>query len=254
GATENIMMAAVLAEGVTVIRGAAKEPEIVDLQNFLNCLGARVSGAGTDIIRIEGVASLRPAVHQVIPDRIEAGTYIIAAAITGGDVTVTNVIPEHLRALTAKLAEAGVEMEAGDDYIRVRGTQGARAVDVKTMPYPGFPTDLQPQMTAFLALAEGTSVITETIFENRFRHVSELARMGAQVKVEGQTVVIKGRKKLHGAPVEAGDLRAGAALLLAAMAAENGTLLGGVEHIDRGYERIEQKYNALGARITRVRD
>ncbi|MGQ9823884.1 MAG: UDP-N-acetylglucosamine 1-carboxyvinyltransferase [Desulfotomaculales bacterium] len=254
GATENIMMAAVLAEGVTVIRGAAKEPEIVDLQNFLNCLGARVSGAGTDIIRIEGVASLRPAVHQVIPDRIEAGTYIIAAAITGGDVTVTNVIPEHLRALTAKLAEAGVEMEAGDDCIRVRGTQGARAVDVKTMPYPGFPTDLQPQMTAFLALAEGTSVITETIFENRFRHVSELARMGAQIKVEGQTVVIKGRKKLHGAPVEAGDLRAGAALLLAAMAAENGTLLGGVEHIDRGYERIEQKYNALGARITRVRD
>jgi UDP-N-acetylglucosamine 1-carboxyvinyltransferase len=254
GATENIMMAAVLAEGVTVIRGAAKEPEIVDLQNFLNCLGARVSGAGTDIIRIEGVASLHPAVHQVIPDRIEAGTYIIAAAITGGDVTVTNVIPEHLRALTAKLAEAGVEMEAGDDYIRVRGTQGARAVDVKTMPYPGFPTDLQPQMTAFLALAEGTSVITETIFENRFRHVGELARMGAQVKVEGQTLVIKGRKKLHGAPVEAGDLRAGAALLLAAMAAENGTLLGGVEHIDRGYERIEQKYNALGARITRVRD
>lgn len=253
GATENIMMAAVLAEGVTVIRGAAKEPEVVDLQNFLNCLGARVSGAGTDVIRIEGVTALHPAEHQIIPDRIEAGTYMIAAAITGGDVTVANVIPEHLRALTAKLAEAGAEMEVGEDYIRVRGRERMQAVDVKTMPYPGFPTDLQPQMTALLALAEGTSIISETIFENRFRHVSELMRMGARIKIEGQTAVIKGKKKLQGAPVEAGDLRAGAALVLAAMAAENGTLLEGVEHIDRGYERIEQKYNALGARITRVR-
>ncbi|MEW5897785.1 MAG: UDP-N-acetylglucosamine 1-carboxyvinyltransferase [Bacillota bacterium] len=253
GATENIMMAAVYAEGVTVIRNAAREPEVVDLQNFLNCLGARITGAGTDIIRIEGVRELRPAVHQVIPDRIEAGTYMIAAAITGGDLTIVNVIPEHLRALMAKLAEAGAEIETGDDYVRVRGPQRPQAVDVKTMPYPGFPTDLQPQMMALLTLAEGTGIITETIFENRFKHVSELRRMGAEIKVEGQTAIIKGKKKLSGAPVEASDLRAGAALVLAGMAAENGTIVEGVEHIDRGYERIEQKYNALGARITRIR-
>ncbi len=253
GATENIMMAAVYAEGVTVIRNAAREPEVVDLQNFLNCLGARITGAGTDIIRIEGVAELRPAVHQVIPDRIEAGTYMIAAAITGGDLTIVNVIPEHLRALMAKLAETGAEIETGDDYVRVRGPERPLAVDVKTMPYPGFPTDLQPQLMALLALAEGTGVITETIFENRFKHVSELRRMGAEIKVEGQTAIVKGKKKLSGAPVEASDLRAGAALVLAGMAAENGTIVEGVEHIDRGYERIEQKYNALGARITRIR-
>ncbi len=253
GATENIMMAAVYAEGVTVIRNAAREPEVVDLQNFLNCLGARITGAGTDIIRIEGVTELHPAVHQVIPDRIEAGTYMIAAAITGGDLTIVNVIPEHLRALMAKLAETGAEIETGDDYVRVRGPERPLAVDVKTMPYPGFPTDLQPQMMALLALAEGTGVITETIFENRFKHVSELRRMGAEIKVEGQTAIVKGKKKLSGAPVEASDLRAGAALVLAGMAAENGTIVEGVEHIDRGYERIEQKYNALGARITRIR-
>ncbi|MCL6447678.1 MAG: UDP-N-acetylglucosamine 1-carboxyvinyltransferase [Armatimonadetes bacterium] len=253
GATENIMMAAVYAGGVTVIRNAAREPEVVDLQNFLNCLGARITGAGTDIIRIEGVRELHPAVHQVIPDRIEAGTYMIAAAITGGDLTIVNVIPEHLRALMAKLAEAGAEIETGDDYVRVRGPQRLQAVDVKTMPYPGFPTDLQPQMMALLTLAEGTGIITETIFENRFKHVSELRRMGAEIKVEGQTAIIKGKKKLSGAPVEASDLRAGAALVLAGMAAENGTIVEGVEHIDRGYERIEQKYNALGARITRIR-
>lgn len=254
GATENIMMAAVYAEGVTVLRNAAREPEVVDLQNFLNCLGARITGAGTDIIRIEGVAELHPAVHQVIPDRIEAGTYMIAAAITGGDLTIVNVIPEHLRALMAKLAETGAEIETGDDYVRVRGPQRPQAVDVKTMPYPGFPTDLQPQMMALLTLAEGTGIITETIFENRFKHVSELRRMGAEIKVEGQTAIVKGKKKLFGAPVEASDLRAGAALVLAGMAAENGTIVEGVEHIDRGYERIEQKYNALGARITRIRD
>jgi len=254
GATENIMMAAVYAEGVTVIRNAAREPEVVDLQNFLNCLGARITGAGTDIIRIEGVTELHPAVHQVIPDRIEAGTYMIAAAITGGDLTIVNVIPEHLRALMAKLAEAGAEIETGDDYVRVRGPQRLQAVDVKTMPYPGFPTDLQPQMMALLTLAEGTGIITETIFENRFKHVSELRRMGAEIKVEGQTAIIKGKKKLSGAPVEASDLRAGAALVLAGMAAENGTIVEGVEHIDRGYERIEQKYNALGARMMRIRN
>ncbi|MEW6424851.1 MAG: UDP-N-acetylglucosamine 1-carboxyvinyltransferase [Bacillota bacterium] len=253
GATENIMMAAVLARGVTVIRNAAREPEVVDLQNFLNCLGAKITGAGTDLIRIEGVAELRPAEHQIIPDRIEAGTYLIAAAITGGEVTVANVIPEHLRALMAKLTETGAQIETGDDYVRVRGPERPQAVDLKTMPHPGFPTDLQPQMMALLALAEGTSIITETIFENRFKHVSELRRMGAEIKVEGQTAIIKGKKKLHGAPVEASDLRAGAALVLAGLAAENGTLLEGVEHVDRGYERIEQNYNALGARIMRIR-
>jgi len=253
GATENIMMAAVLAGGVTIIRNAAKEPEIIDLQNFLNCQGARITGAGTDIIRMEGVAELHPAEHQIIPDRIEAGTYMVAAAITGGDIKINNVIPEHLRALTAKLQETGVEIETGDDYIRVRGTGRLQAVDVKTMSYPGFPTDMQPQMMALLTLAEGTSVITETVFENRFKHVSELRRMGAEIKVEGQTAIIKGKRKLTGAPVEASDLRAGAALVLAALAAENGTVLEGVEHIDRGYERIEQKYNALGGRIMRIK-
>jgi UDP-N-acetylglucosamine 1-carboxyvinyltransferase len=253
GATENIMMASVFAGGVTTIRNAAKEPEIIDLQNFLNCEGAKITGAGTDIIRIEGVSELHCAEHQIIPDRIEAGTYMIAAAITDGDVKITNIIPEHLRALTAKLQEAGVDIEIGDDYVRVRGTGRLQAVDVKTMSYPGFPTDMQPQMMALLTLAEGTSVITETVFENRFKHVSELRRMGAEIKVEGQIAIIKGKKKLTGAPVEASDLRAGAALVLAALAAENGTVLEGVEHIDRGYEQMEQKYNTLGARIKRIK-
>ncbi|MCL6635694.1 MAG: UDP-N-acetylglucosamine 1-carboxyvinyltransferase [Peptococcaceae bacterium] len=254
GATENIMMAAVLAEGVTTIRNAAKEPEIVDLQNFLNNMGARIKGAGTDTIKIEGVrpGSLKAASHTVIPDRIEAGTHMVAAAITGGEVTVTNVIPEHLEPLLAKLREAGVGITAGDDWVRVQGTGRVRAVDIKTMPYPGFPTDMQPQMMALLSLAEGTSVITETIFENRFKHVAELRRMGADIKVEGQSAIIKGVPKLSGAYIEASDLRAGAALVLAALAAEDGTVLENVDHIDRGYERLEVKYNALGARIVRV--
>ena len=253
GATENIMMAAVLAEGNTVIRNAAKEPEIVDLQNFLNCLGAKVKGAGTDTIKIEGVNGLHSGEYQIIPDRIEAGTYMIAAAITAGDVTVANVIPEHMDALTAKLRESGVKVEEGDDYLRVVGTGRLQAVDIKTMPYPGFPTDLQPQMMALLTLAGGTSVITETVFEHRYKHVSELRRMGAEIKVEGQTAIIKGVRKLSGAPVEVTDLRAGAALVLAAMAAENGTIVECVEHIDRGYERLEQKCNTLGAHIVRIK-
>lgn len=254
GATENLMMAAVLAQGATSIKNAAKEPEIVDLQNFLNKIGGRVKGAGTDTIKIEGVRTgeLKPAVHSVIPDRIEIGTHMVAAAITGGEVTVTNVIPEHLEPLLAKLREAGVKITVGDDYVKVRGTGRVRAVDIKTMPYPGFPTDMQPQMMALLSLAEGTSIITETIFENRFKHVGELRRMGADIKVEGQSSIIKGVEKLSGAYIEASDLRAGASLVLAALAAEDGTVLENVAHIDRGYERLEVKYNSLGARMIRV--
>ncbi|MCL5290702.1 MAG: UDP-N-acetylglucosamine 1-carboxyvinyltransferase [Firmicutes bacterium] len=254
GATENIMMAAVLAEGVTIIRNAAKEPEITDLQNFINGIGGCVRGAGTDTIKIEGVRhqDLHPVEHTVIPDRIEAGTHIVAAAITGGDVVVANVIPEHLEPLLAKLREAGVDLEVGDDWVRVCGARRLKAVDIKTMPYPGFPTDMQPQLTSLMCFAEGTSVITETIFENRFKHIGELRRMGAEIKVEGQTAIIKGTGRLSGAVVEASDLRAGAALVLAALASENGTVLEKVTHIDRGYERMEAKYNALGARIIRV--
>jgi UDP-N-acetylglucosamine 1-carboxyvinyltransferase len=247
-------MAAVLAEGVTTVRNAAKEPEIVDLQNFLNKMGARITGAGTDTIKIEGVlqCDLKPAVHTVIPDRIEAGTHLVAAAITEGDVTVTNVVPDHLEPLLAKLREANVSFTVGDDQIKVQGNGRIKAVDIKTLHYPGFPTDMQPQMMALLSLAEGTSIITETIFENRFKHVGELRRMGADIKVEGQSAIVKGVEKLSGAYIEASDLRAGAALVLAALAAEDGTIIENVSHIDRGYERLEVKYNALGARIIRV--
>lgn len=256
GATENLMMAAVLASGQTIIRNAAKEPEMVDLQNFLNKMGARIKGAGTDTIKIEGVrhSDLKEAEHTVIPDRIEAGTHLVAAAITGGEVTLTNVIPEHMEPLLAKMREAGIGIITGDDYVSVRGGDRIRAVDIKTMPYPGFPTDMQPQMMALLTLAEGASIITETVFENRFKHVGELRRMGADIKVEGQSAIVKGVKKLSGAHLEASDLRAGAALVLASLAAENGTILENVTHIDRGYERLETKYNALGARIVRVHD
>lgn len=252
GATENLIMAAVHAAGVTVIKNAAREPEIVDLQNFLNAMGARVRGAGTDVIKIEGVESLQPARHTVIPDRIEAGTHMIAAAITRGDVCITNVIPEHVESLTAKLREAGVQVECGDDWIRVTAHGQPKAVDVRTLYYPGFPTDLQPQFMALMALAEGTSIISETIFENRFKHVSELRRMGADINLEGHTAIIKGVERLSGAVVEASDLRAGAALVLAALAADNGSIIEKAEHIDRGYEKLERKYNALGARIMRV--
>lgn len=253
GATENIIMAAVLAQGNTVIRNAAREPEIVDLQNFLNTLGAKVKGAGTGTIKIEGVKELHSGEYQILPDRIEAGTYMIAAAITGGDVVLENIIPEHLEALTAKLKEAGVKVEEGDDSVRVSGNGRLKSVDIKTMSYPGFSTDLQPQMMALLTLADNTSVVTETVFEHRYKHVSELRRMGADIRVEGQTAIVKGVQKLSGAPVEVTDLRAGAALVLAAMAADNGSIIEGVEHIDRGYERLEQKLNSLGARIIRIK-
>lgn len=252
GATENLMMAAVLAKGTTVIKNAAKEPEIVDLQNFLNRMGADVKGAGTDEIKIRGTTSLGPAEHTVIPDRIEAGTLMIAAAITGGDVMASNVIPEHFEALTAKLRETGAAVEIGEDSVRVKGANSIRSVDVRTLSHPGFATDLQPQFMALMAVAQGTSIITETIFENRFKHVSELRRMGADIKVEGQTTIIKGIPKLSGAVVEASDLRAGAALVLAALVAEDGTVIENIEHIDRGYDRLEKKFGSLGARIIRV--
>lgn len=252
GATENIMMSAVLAEGVTLIRNAAREPEIVDLQNFLNNIGAQVTGAGTDVIRIGGVKELQPAVHTVIPDRIEAGTYMTAAAITGGDIILENVIPEHVEPVTAKLRETGVRVLTGERWIRVQGTERPRPVDIRTMPFPGFPTDMQPQMVALLSLASGVSIVTETIFENRFKHVAELKRMGCMIRIEGSTAIINGVSKIYGAHVEATDLRAGAALLLAGLAAEGQTVVEGTSHIDRGYEKIEERYRSLGADIQRV--
>lgn len=252
GATENLIMAGVLANGTTTIRNAAKEPEIVDFQNFLNAMGAKIVGAGTDIIRVEGVKELGSVTHTVIPDRIEAGTHMIAGAITRGDVTVSNVIPEHLDPLIYKLREAGVQVDVGDDWVRVQSTGVLKAADIKTMPYPGFPTDMQSQMMALMTVAEGTSVISETIFENRFKHVPEFRRMGADIRLEGHTAIVKGVSRLSGACVEATDLRAGAALILAALAGEDGTVLSNIEHIDRGYERIEKSYNSLGARIIRV--
>lgn len=253
GATENIMMAAVLAKGTTTLHNAAREPEIVDLQNFLNKMGAKIRGAGMDVIRIEGVSQLRPVEHIVIPDRIEAGTHMVAAVMTQGDIEIDNVIPEHLEPVIAKLRQAGAEITIGDDLVRVRGGKRIKGIDCKTMPYPGFPTDMQPQFMALLAMAEGTSIITETIFENRFQHVDELRRMGAQITVAGRTAVIRGVECLDGAFVEATDLRAGAALFLAALAAEEATVLEKVGHIDRGYEKLEEKYRSLGAKLSRVR-
>lgn len=252
GATENLMMTAVLADGFTVMHNAAREPEIVDLQNLLNKMGGKIRGAGTDVIRIEGVRKLSPAEHRVIPDRIEAGTHMVAAVMTEGDIRVENVIPEHLEGVLAKLRQAGAEITVEDDAIRVRQRGRIKPVDIKTMAYPGFPTDMQPQFMAMLAMAGGTSVITETIFENRYQHVDELRRMGANIAVEGRTAVIRGVETLEGAFVEATDLRAGAALFLAALAAEEATVLEQVEHIDRGYENLEEKYRALGARLRRV--
>ncbi|MCD5406528.1 MAG: UDP-N-acetylglucosamine 1-carboxyvinyltransferase [Desulfotomaculum sp.] len=254
GATENLMTAATLAQGITLIRNVAKEPEIVELQVFLNAMGAKVTGAGTDTIKIEGVSKLNAAEHTVIPDRIEAGTYMVAAAITNGDITLNNVIPLHLEPVMAKLKETGVRLTVNKDAIRVQqDAVRPNAVDIKTMYYPGFPTDMQPQMMALLSLAKGSSIISETIFENRFKHVSELRRMGANIHLEANTAVVKGVANLSGAYVEVSDLRAGAALVLAALAAEEGSVLDGIEHIDRGYEKMEIRYNNLGARIIRVK-
>lgn len=253
GATENLMMAAVLARGTTVIRGAAREPEITDLQNLLNAMGARIRGAGLDVIRIEGVGRLHGCEHTVIPDRIEVGSLMAAAAVTGGDVRLEGVIAEHVEAVAAKLREMGAEVvEDGDGALRVRGPERLRAVDLKTMPYPGIPTDMQPQFTALAAVADGTSVITETIFENRFKQAEELRRMGAQIKVVGHTAVVQGVDRLFGATVSAPALREGMALVLAGLVAEGETRVYGTEHIDRGYERLEDKLRTLGADVERV--
>ncbi len=252
GATENLVMAATQARGQTVIRNSAKEPEIVDLQNFLNGLGAKIRGAGTDLIKIEGPTPLGSTSHTVIPDRIEAGTHLVAAAITGGDVTVENVIPEHVEAVIAKLRETGAQFEVGEDRIRVQGPPRPRAIDLKTLPYPGFPTDMQAQMMVLMTIAEGTGVVSETVFENRYKHVDELRRMGADIKIEGRAAIVKGIPKLSGTIVEATDLRAGAALVLAGLVAEDATVIENIWHVDRGYENLERKYAALGARIMRV--
>ncbi|GGJ74488.1 UDP-N-acetylglucosamine 1-carboxyvinyltransferase [Anoxybacillus voinovskiensis] len=254
GATENIMMAAVLAEGTTVIENCAKEPEIVDLANFLNKMGAKVRGAGTGTIRIEGVPNLHGAVHTVIPDRIEAGTFMVAAAITGGNVLVQGAVPEHLSSLVAKLEEMGVTIIEEENGLRVIGPEKLKAVDIKTMPHPGFPTDMQSQMMALLLKAEGTSMITETVFENRFMHVEEFRRMNADIKIEGRSVIINGPCNLQGAEVAATDLRAAAALILAGLVAEGYTRVTELKHLDRGYVRFHQKLAALGADIERVRE
>ncbi len=249
--TENLMMAATLAEGVTTLENAAKEPEIVDLAEFLVKRGARIRGAGTDEIVIEGVRELHGGDHDVIPDRIEAGTYLAAAAMTQGDVTATHCRPGHLEAVLMKLREAGADVQEGNDYVRLTMPDTLRGTDLRTLPFPGFPTDMQAQMVALLSLAEGTSVVTETVFESRFMHVEELRRMGANIRVEGNRLVVTGRKQLTGAPVMASDLRASAGLIVAGLAAEGVTQVQRVYHLDRGYERIEEKLGALGAEVQR---
>ncbi|WP_218093336.1 UDP-N-acetylglucosamine 1-carboxyvinyltransferase [Paenibacillus solanacearum] len=252
GATENIMMAATLAEGTTLIENAAKEPEIVDLANYLNAMGAKIRGAGTGLIRIDGVEWLTGAVHTVIPDRIEAGTYMIAAAITRSDLFIEGAIADHLRPVISKMQEMGVQINEDENGLRVYADRPLRAVDVKTLPYPGFPTDMQSQMMALLLVAEGTGIVTETVFENRFMHVEQMANMNAQIKVDGRTAVVSGGNRLRGAKVCASDLRAGAALILAALAAEGDTEITGLHHIDRGYVDITEKLAQLGADIQRV--
>ncbi len=249
GATINVMMAAALAEGQTILENAAKEPHVVDVANFLNSMGANIKGAGTDIIRIRGVRRLHGTEYSIIPDQIEAGTFMCAAAITRGDVTVKNVIPKHLEAISAKLIEIGCEVIEGDDEVRVVGKPRQHSTNIKTLPYPGFPTDMQPQMAVTLALAEGTSMITESIFENRFKYVDELSRMGGNIKVEGNVAVIDGVKGFTGAQVESPDLRAGAALVLAGLSATGYTVVDEIGYIQRGYEKFEEKLQALGAHI-----
>jgi UDP-N-acetylglucosamine 1-carboxyvinyltransferase len=253
GATENLIMAATLAEGTTTIENAAKEPEIDDLATVLNEMGARVRGAGTDIIHIDGVDSLHGTTHRIIPDRIEAGSFVIAAAITGGDVLIKGARADHLDAFLIKLKEAGVVYTADEAGIRVQRNGKIKSVDVTTLPYPGFATDLQAQMMALMAVAEGVSVIAETIFENRFMHVQELDRMGAQIKLEGNRAVVRGVRELSGAPVMASDLRASVALVLAGLIATGKTEILRVYHLDRGYEQIEKKLSQLGAQIERVK-
>jgi len=247
-------MAATLAKGTTVLGNAAREPEIINLSFVLNDMGAKITGAGTDVITIEGVESLHPVEARVIPDRVEAGTYMIAAGITGGDVNIRGCDPRHLDVPIEKLKEAGVKITPLEGGLRVVGNRDITSVDFKTLPYPGFPTDLQAQMMAFMSVAKGISVITESVFENRFMHVNELIRMGADIAIEGNSAIVKGVKKLRGAPVMATDLRASASLVLAGLVSEGKTELSRVYHIDRGYERIEEKLSSLGADIRRVRE
>ena len=251
GATINIMMAASMASGRTIIENAAREPHVVDVANFLNSMGANIKGAGTDVIRIKGVEKLHRTEYSIIPDQIEAGTFMFAAAATGGD-TVKNVIPKHLEATTAKLEEIGCEVEEFDDAVRVRAGKRLHRTHVKTLPYPGYPTDMQPQIAVTLALAEGTSIVTESIFENRFKYADELSRMGACIKVEGNSAIIDGVKKLTGARVSAPDLRAGAALVIAGLAADGITVVDDIVYIQRGYENFEEKLRSLGAEIEKV--
>ena len=252
GATINIMMAASLAEGKTVIENAAKEPHIVDVANFINSMGADIKGAGTDVIRIKGVKALHGSRYSIIPDQIEAGTFMCAAAITKGDITVKNVIPKHMEAISAKLMEMGCEVVEFDDAIRVIAKNNQKSTNIKTLPYPGFPTDMQPQITTALALASGSSLVVESIFENRFKYVDELARMGTNIKVEGNTAMVIGVSKLRGAALKAPDLRAGAALVLAGLAAEGQTTVDDIKYIKRGYEDFEGKLASLGADIKEV--
>ena len=252
GATENIMMAAALAEGTTLIENAAKEPEIVDVANYINEMGGRVIGAGTDTMRIEGVKELHGAEHYIIPDRVEAGTFMVAAAITEGDVTIENAVPEHMTALISKMGEMGVDIQETEEGLRIRASRPLRSIDIKTMPHPGFPTDMQSQMMSLMLTATGNGILTETVFENRFMHVEEFRRMNASVKIEGRSVIMEGPSSLQGAEVAATDLRAAAALILAGLAADGITRVNELYHLDRGYVNFHSKLEALGADIERV--
>lgn len=252
GATINIMLAAAMAKGTTTIENAAKEPYIVDTANFLNAMGANVKGAGTDVIKIKGVAALHGCEHTIIPDLMEAGTFMAAAAATKGDVLIKNVIPTHLEAITAKLKEMGVEVTENEDSIRIKSSSRLKAVNIKTLYYPGFPTDMQQPISVLLSISEGTSIVTESIFESRFKYLDELKRMGAKINVEGRVAVIEGINKLSGAPVSATDLRAGAAMVVAGLVAEGKTEISNIGYIDRGYEKLEDKLNKLGAKIHRI--
>ncbi|MBQ2940889.1 MAG: UDP-N-acetylglucosamine 1-carboxyvinyltransferase [Clostridia bacterium] len=254
GATINIMLAACKAEGVTVIENAAREPHIVDMANFLNAMGANIKGAGTNRVKIKGVTDMKGGTYQIIPDQIEAGTFMIAAAATGGDVLIRNVIPKHMESLTAKLIEAGAKVTELDDAIRVEGTGKLKATNVQTMPYPGFPTDLQPQMVALLTVAEGLSVMVEGVWDNRFQYTDELIRMGAKINAAGKMATIQSVPTLYGAPVKATDLRGGAAVVIAGLMAEGTTEVSNITLIDRGYEKFEEKLRALGAKIERVEE
>lgn len=252
GATVNIMLAAVKAKGITVIENAAKEPHIVDLANFLNCMGADVRGAGTDVIKVRGVENLHGATYSIIPDQIEAGTYMVAAAATGGDVTVCDVIPKHLESITAKLEEMGVEVYEYDDEIRIVRNKPLSRCNIKTMPHPGFPTDMQPQIVTLLSLAQGTSIVNENVWDNRYKYIEELCRLGARISVDGRIAVIEGIEEMHGAPVKARDLRAGAAMIIGGLAANGVTEIENIHHIERGYEDIVAKLQGVGADIQKV--